>query len=339
MKLTLEQIRSVTTGAVTVEQEPDGIHFYRFNKEQMACYQGQIVVLEQKILATAGIKLSFRTDSPSLTLGMDIRRRVGRGYYALDVVVNGILVGSLDNFSQRELPEVYTDCGYVEGAGEGTFALGEGEKEVCIHLPWSVSIALRELSLEDGASLIPVIPPKKLLVFGDSITQGYDALRPSNRYIARLAKALNAQEYNKAIGGAVSFPELARARDEFDPDYIVVAFGTNDWRLDTEKNFLQRYPELMAAIQCNYPKAQVFAITPIWRGDMDERSSWGELSLVEQHIRRIVADFPNVTVISGFDLVPHERRWFADLHLHPNDAGFDHYCNNLWPKIKAVLKE
>ena len=34
MKLTFEQICSVTTGAVSVEREADGIHFFRFNSEQ-----------------------------------------------------------------------------------------------------------------------------------------------------------------------------------------------------------------------------------------------------------------------------------------------------------------
>jgi hypothetical protein len=65
----------------------------------------------------------------------------------------------------------------------------------------------------------------------------------------------------------------------------------------------------------------------------------GAFSNVEKHIRAVGADYPNVTVISGFDLVPHEPRYFGDWCLHPNDAGFDHYFNNLWPQIKAALKE
>ena len=53
MKLTYEQIRSVTTGAVSVAREDDGIHFYRFNQEQLAldqvvCRQGHVSTFERK---------------------------------------------------------------------------------------------------------------------------------------------------------------------------------------------------------------------------------------------------------------------------------------------------
>ena len=39
----------------------------------------------------------------------------------------------------------------------------------------------------------------------------------------------DAEEYNKAIGGDVFFPSLAATREDFEPDYITVAYGTNDW--------------------------------------------------------------------------------------------------------------
>ena len=34
MKLDLDQIKAITAGAVRVQEEQDGIHFYRFTKEQ-----------------------------------------------------------------------------------------------------------------------------------------------------------------------------------------------------------------------------------------------------------------------------------------------------------------
>lgn len=344
MKLTFDQIRSVTLGAVSVEQEPDGIHFYRFGREQMAldketCRQTQVTAFGKKRLATSGVKLSFRTDSRTLKVRADMSFATGRTYYALDVLVDGVLVGGADNYAQTELERNYAGQTFGPGGDTVELALGEGAHEVCIHLPWGARTVLQELELEDGASLIPVIPSKKLLAFGDSITQGYDALRPSNRYIARLAQALDAQEYNKAIGGAVSFPELACVRERFDPEYIVVAYGTNDWRFITPEDFDARYAALLDAIGRHYPSAQVFLLTPIWRKDTDARSRWERFDLVEQHIRAAAARLPRATVIRGMDLVPHDESYYADLRLHPNDAGFEHYFENLWPKIQAALKE
>ena len=46
----------------------------------------------------------------------------------------------------------------------------------------------------------------------------------------------------------------------------------------------------------------------------------------------------NVYVICGMELVPHEEAWFADWRLHPNDAGYEHYFNNLWARMRPVLE-
>ena len=68
-----------------------------------------------------------------------------------------------------------------------------------------------------------------MIMFGDSITHGYDALNPSFSYANRLADLLNADFVNKGIGGERFFPTLAQLKDDIEPDYITVAYGTNDW--------------------------------------------------------------------------------------------------------------
>lgn len=45
----------------------------------------------------------------------------------------------------------------------------------------------------------------------------------------------------------------------------------------------------------------------------------------------------NVSVVPGFDLVPHDENCFADLKLHPNDKGFNHYFNHLKTQIEREL--
>ena len=68
------------------------------------------------------------------------------------------------------------------------FDLGEGEKEVLLYCPWSAQVIFSEVTVSDGAFVEPVKPEKKMLVFGDSITQGYDAAYACNSYISRLAR-------------------------------------------------------------------------------------------------------------------------------------------------------
>ena len=61
MRLTFEQIKAITTGAVSIEQEENGIRFYRFNQQQRTLHQRRVTYLEEKLRSTAGIQFFFRT--------------------------------------------------------------------------------------------------------------------------------------------------------------------------------------------------------------------------------------------------------------------------------------
>lgn len=172
-----------------------------------------------------------------------------------------------------------------------------------MYLPWSVCPVVDEVSLDDGAYVVPVKPDKRLLAFGDSITQGYDALRSSVRYTSLLADKLQAEEFNKGIGGEVFFPALAQIKDDISPDYITVAYGTNDWSKKTEEDFKVRCREFYVALSNHYPQAKIFAITPIWRKDYQGERAFGSFEPVEKGIRAAVVNLPDVMVISGFDFV------------------------------------
>ena len=45
----------------------------------------------------------------------------------------------------------------------------------------------------------------------------------------------------------------------------------------------------------------------------------------------------NISVISGFDFVPMDEKYYADLKLHPNDEGFEYYAENLYKEIKEMI--
>ena len=335
MQLSVEQIRSITTGAVSIEQEETGICFYRFNPEQRALYQPRVRLLAEKMLSTAGIQCSFRTDSSTLFLRTTVSKGSASDHFSFDLFVNGTHMDSLDNFSRG------TDAdSCVLGTYEKTFVLGPGEKDVCLYFPWSVAVAVEELSLDAGACVTPMLPEKKLLVYGDSITHGNTVRYSCNHYIPRLARSMHVQVRNKAIAGTTTFPEMALSESPYAPDYVLVAYGSNDWDRHEEAFFAENYRKMMQTIAENYPRAQVFVISPIWRDDQNTRQrKMGPLSVIEKNILAIAGDYPNVTVIPGMELVPHDLQYYADAGLHPNDAGYEFYFCNLWPKIKAALKD
>lgn len=337
MQLRFEQIKSVAWGAVRFIEEPDGITFHRFTQAQHEMYEKKDEGFFIKSKNSAGVRLCFKTDSKTLCLNTTVKNARARTYFSFDVFADDILVGCLDNFSDQDIPGDYSNITFPCGTFEKTFDLGEGIKTVTVHLPWNKITKIHRLALDDGAFIAPVKRTKKLLAFGDSITQGFDALRPSGRYISRLADALDAEEFNKGIGGECYCPDLAALRDDFTPDYIVVAYGTNDWSCTNKAAFYSNHKAFFEKLAKNYPGVKTFVITPIWRVNYEMERDFDSFFEIDAAIRQTVANMENVTVISGFDLVPHSTDYFGDYGLHPNLEGFDHYFKNLWKQIEQAL--
>ena len=339
MKLTLEQIKNITLGASRVREIDGDVRFYRFTEEQEELYRGYNDGFYTKSFATSGVRLRFKTDSRTLALSAGCIVASTRKYNAFDIFVNGTLSLSINNFDGTEYPAKFAEYGFeAKDVYEGSLELGEGTNEVEIYLPWSSATVLHSIELDDGASLIPVRPEKRMITFGDSITQGYDALHPSNRYAAKLANYLGAEERCKAIGGDVFYPDFAKLADEgYNPDYISVAYGTNDWSHGSTRDVMvNSCREFYAALAKTYPNAKIIAMAPIWRKDYEKTVPFGKFAEVAELIEDAVSSIPGAVFVNAFEFVPFDEKYFADLRLHPNDEGFDHYAKNLCAKLKEM---
>jgi lysophospholipase L1-like esterase len=176
-----------------------------------------------------------------------------------------------------------------------------------------------------------------MINFGDSITQGYDASRPENLYASQLAAALNAEARNKGIGGEKFFADLGKTKEDFEPDLITVAYGTNDWGIYKKDDYLRHCRGFIENLSKNYPEAKIFVITPIWRKDLDELRSAGRFYDLHGYIEACAEGLANVTVISGFDFVQKDASMFSDKRLHPNDKGFEQYYHGLLKELKKYI--
>ena len=328
MNVGFDKIKELLTGAVYTDEANGLLCIHRFTKEQEEAYKPYNDDFYKKTFGTAGVRLAFDTDSTSLSLAAEVSPASSRKFFSFDVYVNGALIISARGNMEGETTPFSFDA-----------ELGEGKKRVEIYFPWSACAKLRWFSVDDGAELVGVSRPKKMISFGDSITHGYDAVDPSFSYASRLADALNADAVNKGIGGEVFFPTLAKLKDDIEPDYITVAYGTNDWsHIDSEEEFKEKCGGFYEALSANYPNAKIFAITPIWRGNYaDKGNRCTDFFSIGEIIGEVTAELDNVTVIDGFDLVPHDPKCFIKDVLHPNDLGFRHYANNLYAEIKKYI--
>lgn len=324
MKLTTEQIKSIAVGVARVEERDGAVSLLRFTKEQEEAYKPYNNDFYIKTFATAGVRLEFTTDSKRLEIEIEVAVASSRRFFSLEVYANGEFAGGI---RKNE----------ISGIHSSSIELGEGEKNVTVYLPWTASCVLRSVALDDGATLAPIEKSCKMLMFGDSITQGYVAQDSAATYASIVADALDAHAINKGIAGEKFFPTLARLKDDIEPDYITVAYGTNDWASHTLEQFDSNCKEFYTALSNNYPNAKIFALAPIWRTGYDTAQTAFPFFHVVEHFEKVTASLPNVTVINCFEFVPAEEDCFFPDLLHPNDRGFSFYAENLLKALREHI--
>lgn len=323
MKLTLESLQSITTGAVSVTQQDGWFCFHRFSQAP-AVYFPSDDSSQAKVTANSSIKLDFVTDARQISFQYLVTRASSRKLFFFDLYVNDALV------TTRGCADTDTQF-----AGQFSWSLPQGEKHITLYLPNLYAMRVKDFTLEDASCLLPAPRCRKLLAFGDSITQGYDAVHPSLSYANRMAFHLDADITNKGIGGDVFHPELI---DDYDlkPDIITVAYGTNDWSHGDRSSLIHNAEAFLTKLRSTYPDAKIFVITPIWRRDNDRITDCGKFEEVGPTIRGICQTIPGICVIDGFTLAAHMAEMLSD-HVHPNDLGHMLYGTSLASQIAKHL--
>lgn len=335
MFLNYEQIKSITQGAAYITEDETGIQFHRFNKAEEEYYKSTSHSI--KAFSTSGIQMVFKTDADKLSMKANVTAGSTRNFFSFDIYVNGKLSGEFKNYKHEEmsLPYSVKECELGDFSWE--IPMEKGEKTLRIVFPFGSKPTVSEILLENATFIEPVKRSKTMLMYGDSITHGYDALNPSRAYAVQLAHALDAEAINKAIGGEVFRSELAAIKNDINPDYITVAYGTNDWSKRTKEDAQADCRGFYENLRKNYPDAKIFAITPIWRGDMDKETKLGKFSDAIKMIHTVCEEIGDITVIDGLNFVPGKEELFADLRLHPTNEGFDLYAANLLKEIKKHI--
>ncbi len=314
MRLTEETIRSITFGAIRIKKEADGMHFYKCTQKQIDAWYALNLELGERASGTTGVRLDFHTDSPWLILDTAKGNK-------FEVLVNDQQIARLE---------------FNELRAAGTtpkVELGEGEKRVTIVFPsHDDGGVLKGLELADGSTLTPHQHQRKILFIGDSITQGWNSYFDSNSFAYQVTRQLDADSVINGIGGAY-YHESVFDQIDFEPDTVIIAYGTNDYgHYKTKEDLQYQASAFLDQIAQNYPAEKVYCILPIHRLDLEKVRSMGTFeecrTLLKEEITR-----RNFHVIDGFDLVPNHEFYFADA-VHPNDIGFAEYAKNLLKEIK-----
>lgn len=325
MILNKEQVAQILRGADHFEDDGGFFRFYRFNQAQMDFYEGYNRGFWIKTRATSGVNFDFFTDSSAFSFDYSVTNGSSRNFYYFDIYVDGVLSG---HWGEQPM--------WIR-QGTVTTALPAGEHRVTVWFPNLACAAVKNITLDDGASLRSAPRTRKMICWGDSISQGYDAVFPSLAYTNRLAQHFDADMINQAIGGEVFIPPLLDCGLAFRPDIVTVAYGTNDWSKCTREDFCAGVDGFLGRLAEQYkPEAKVFIITPIWRADRSRVTKAGTYDEAVKYIADKAEEL-GLFVIDGYNLVPHWYEFYSDQRLHPNDLGYGEYSRNLIAAIEAKL--
>lgn len=326
MKFTNDQLRMFVTGAVSIKEEDGYLSFRRFSDKQTAYYRSTSSDFYGKSFATSGVRVAMTTDADEISFAFRTKKASSRHFYFVDMCVDGVLVAH----------EGKTDV--VDDAGIMTFTLPAGTHLVELYMPNLYSLEIKDMELIGATKAETVRKKYRMLAFGDSITQGYDATFSSLSYANITADLLNATLVDQAIGGEVFNPGIIDGDIDFKPDFITVAYGTNDFSRSTREVMERDAGEFYRRLREAFPDAKIFAMMPIWRADTTSKVRvLGTFEDAKEIVRAAASAQPNTVVIDCDGFVPHHPDFFSDLRLHPNDIGFKFYAEALARVIKPQL--
>lgn len=302
-----------------MEETGEGIAFRKFTPSQLRKWRTLDGVLYGRALATTGIRLDFHTDSEFMELAC-----AGGGKF--EIWVDGLPRYAFD---ADETPVFRAPLSLP-------FTGRERDCRVTVYFPAHDHAGmLKQLSLDDGAYVRAHRFDRKILFMGDSITQGWAAEHDSLSYANRVSRAFNAESVVQGVGGSCFCPEIPEPLS-FDPDWVIVAYGTNDFTACTDVGkFRETLDAYLSGLKALYPQKAIFVISPIWREKIGSKCG-----LVFAGWRQLIADTAErygFVPVDGARLVPPVRDFYHD-SLHPNDSGFAFYAENLTEFLKKYEK-
>ena len=320
-KLSNQTIKKLFCGAIYFEEKDGYLTPYRYSKEQLDYMAKESYDWGWRMRAkfSGGIRMEFKTDSEYISFSYKASDSHERAN-TIDLYVNGTLTS------------VYHIGQSLKGKVE--FILPSGEKTVAIYMPGECKLDIKGFTI-DGKYKAVKNKAQKILVIGDSITQGAGPEIASASYLHSLQRKTGYNILGQGVGGYRYEPcDLMRV-DGFEPDKIIVFLGTNYYELacfargyDYEKavfDFYKRLNEL-------YPETPILSVTPLFRTrDMDkERFMW-----CIDTIKNACALYKNVRVADGFAMMPCVEACLSD-GVHPNAFGSELLAANLAKYMKEI---
>lgn len=326
MKISLDRLQQFATGCFGSTIENQAWHALRL-PAPLADYYRQAEGSRIRLECPSSVRLRFVTNATQVSLGMTF------GAAARPLFEGVVLVDGKENsaFGPQEAQDSWQ--GIVFQQAEPTL------RTLDIWLPHLCRIDITGLEINDGATIeaAPALP-LRWLAYGDSITQGMTGTLPTRTHIGRLALALEAEVFNLGIGGAKLDEILGQNVPKGEFNLISIAYGTNDFNQNIPvETYIANARLLLTALREKTTAPIVLLTTLTWAGRTEANAAGLFLDDYRKALTALASEFDGIDVVDGSSLIPDGAEYFVD-NMHPNDAGFELYANNLSPYLRRTLK-
>jgi len=284
----------------------------------------------------SGGRLEFVTDSTSIELEAVFTRLEYAGVTphtaSIDLVVDGELVASevltdtdLIRFPDRtsmDFEMVHIDPSAIRFDG-----LGDGRKHVEIWLAQNASTMLRELRLDDGASIDgpPSSTRRRWVHYGSSISHCMEAEHPTGTWPAVVARAVDVDLYSLGLAGQCHLDQFAaRTISDRPADLISLKLGINLVNADSmrERAFAPAVHGLLDSIRDGHPETPIVVISPIICPTAEDHpgptlpTAEGRFEVIERPDELMVGALALSRIRELLELVVVQRQRSGDANLH-----------------------
>ena len=284
-----------------------------------------------------GARLGFRTDAETITVKISFKTLsvdVGMSIYACQSAA--VFAG--DRPTSRFLGLIYPSS-YEEKTFEKTLTKEPGLEDITIWLPRNEIISDIEISVNDGAIMLPPTPykySKPILYYGSSITEGGCSESIMNGYNAIISRHLDVDYYNFGFSGnARGDLNMAEYISGVDMSIFVYDYDHN---APSVEHLKQTHEPFFKVIREKNPELPIVMMTrPAITYTEDHKLRRDVVKATYENALR--AGDQNVYFIDGETFFGDTDRELCTVdRIHPNDLGFVKMASVVEPIIKKILE-
>lgn len=293
----------------------------RFSQERMddyVEYNETAKIAAPYYECTTGVRMDFYTDADTVSFHYSVTA----GFF------DGNAEYPVDTFNIYENGEYKSSQKVVKGnPGDVVYRRKstDPESRITILFPNYHGVSL---SMFDLGNTRPVEDyAHKILVFGDSISQGLFADKPGDNYVHQVCTTLNADYMNLSVGGEIFRSDALDEEINFDPTHILVALGTNDFYAGVNAASVSNNADFyLSRVKEIYPDVPITVISPFGNIPADYIAAIGS-----------VAQDAGCYFVDGTTLISREASSWNKDNVHPATPGFNEITAAFTPILQQQL--